>query len=311
MRFHAKAGLSSPFFFALVVLLGLVMPSFAAAQHPIGSFRAAPSAPVSHAAPARVHTGNHTNGTHAGKATSSAAAGSRAGANEFGVESFSASNSSTSDFGVTGFATIGLGSDPLSVQQILNPYPGFGFDFEHLTAIHRDDDIKALIDPATQVRLAQQNRRPRKSPQTGGGFIFLTGGGAYALPGDANSDGNADQDAEAAADQPGQQDPPGQRLQNEPQRPVSIVQQASEPSAESNEAAAAEEEAESLPDEGEFTLVLRNGREIEAVAFTRFADKIIYITTTGGRRTLALSEIDSDATVRMNQERGTPLQLPL
>lgn len=301
MRLHGIAGLSSAFGFVLVVLFVLVTPSFAAAQHSMGSYRAAPSAPVnvqvtarvSHAAPAsaRVYSPGHAGGTHTARVASSAT-GSNSGANHFGA--------------------FGWGEDPLPVQQILNPYPGFGFDFEHLTAIHRDDDIKALIDPATQVRLANAERRFRKSPRSSGGFIFLIGGGAYALPDDASADGNADQDAQVAADQQGQAQS-AESPHDASERPIIIIQQAGEPqpSAESNEAAAREEEAEPLPDEGEFTLVLRNGREIEAVAFTHSADKIIYITTTGGRRTLALSEIDSDATVRMNQERGTPLQLPL
>jgi hypothetical protein len=56
---------------------------------------------------------------------------------------------------------------------------------------------------------------------------------------------------------------------------------------------------------------LRSGQEIEAVAFTRVGDRIVYITTGGGRRTVAVREVDVDATVRLNQERGTPLQIPL
>lgn len=35
-----------------------------------------------------------------------------------------------------------------------------------------------------------------------------------------------------------------------------------------------------------------------------------YITRDGTRRTLAFSDLDADVTVRVNQERGTPLQLP-
>jgi len=56
---------------------------------------------------------------------------------------------------------------------------------------------------------------------------------------------------------------------------------------------------------------LRSGQEIEAVAFTRVNDRIVYITLNGGRRTVAVREVDIDATVRLNQERGTPLQMPL
>jgi hypothetical protein len=40
-------------------------------------------------------------------------------------------------------------------------------------------------------------------------------------------------------------------------------------------------------------------------------DQIVYITADGSRRTIAAADLDSDATVRINEERGTPLQLPL
>ena len=66
-----------------------------------------------------------------------------------------------------------------------------------------------------------------------------------------------------------------------------------------------------LPDVGQFTLVLRNGSQIQAVAFTRSNDRIIYITAEGNRRAIPISDLDSDATVRINEERGTPLSFPL
>ena len=72
-----------------------------------------------------------------------------------------------------------------------------------------------------------------------------------------------------------------------------------------------EEVAASVPDEGQFTLVLSDGRWIEAVAFTRSNDAIVYISPAGSRYTIAANELDSDSTLRVNQERGTPLQSPL
>jgi hypothetical protein len=62
---------------------------------------------------------------------------------------------------------------------------------------------------------------------------------------------------------------------------------------------------------GQFTLVLQSGKQIDAVAFTRTSDRIVYITADGNRRTIAASDLNSEATVRVNQERGTPLELPL
>ena len=269
--------------FGLARAVLLVIPTFTQAQRAMGNFRSAPSAPasapVAHSTAVRAYTGNRVNSARAVRT------GSPAGMN------------APADL---------VGSNGLSVQQILNPFPSYGFDFEHLAAIHKDDDIKALIDPATQAKLALAERRMRRRPKTASGFIFLDGGGAYALPVDPGADVNPDADAQAAQDQgqdQGQnQGAPQERAQQGSQRPEQ---------AESNDARLAQEQSESLPDEGEFTLILRSGQEIETVAFTRVDDSIVYITTGGGRRTLAIRELDVDATVRLNQERGTPLQIPL
>ena len=84
----------------------------------------------------------------------------------------------------------------------------------------------------------------------------------------------------------------------------------SQVSGQQDTAQPATEEQTPLPDVGQFTLVLQNGARVEAVAFTRMKDRIVYITADGSRRTLAAADLDSAATVRVNEERGTPLQLP-
>jgi hypothetical protein len=274
--------------FGLAAAVLLVLPTFSQAQHATGSFRAAPSAPAS--APAvrstavRAHAVNRASSGRSVKSASSIGANAPAG-----------------------FA----GSDGLTVQQILNPFPTDGFDFAHLAAIHKDDDIKALIDPATQVKLALAERRMRRKPKTANGFIFLDGGGAYVLPVEPGADLNADADAQAAQQQGQDQgQSPGQNGQVASQERAPRESQQVE-QLEANNERIALEQSESLPDEGEFTLILRSGQEIEAVAFTRVDDRIVYITVGGGRRTVALRELDVDATVRLNQERGTPLQIPL
>ena len=174
-----------------------------------------------------------------------------------------------------------VGGNGLSMQHISSPFSSNGFG----------------------------ERRMRRRPKTGNGFIFLDGGGAYVLPVDPGADVNLDADAQAAQDQGDQNQGQGQN-QGAPQERAQRGSQQTE-QAESNDARLAQEQSESLPDEGEFTLILRSGQEIEAVAFTRVNDRIVYITTGGGRRTVALREVDVDATVRLNQERGTPLQIPL
>lgn len=174
---------------------------------------------------------------------------------------------------------------PLSVQDLLNPFPGFGFNFEHLSAINQDLGIKAFIDPATQVRLAVAERVARNN-RFAPGFFLLDGGGSYVVP------LNNEQQPQA-------------------QQPIIIVQQpAPQQMVEQAPVPQPAEAAAPLPDEGEFTLVLRNGRQLQAAAFTRQNDKIVYITPDGGRRTFALGDLDSDATQRVNQERGVPIQLP-
>jgi hypothetical protein len=287
MRVHAKLWVAAA--------LLLVVPSFTFAQHASGVSRvqvsAPTAAPVSHAVIARTHGASHSAGTHVARSTSSGSSSLPAG----------------SSFGVN---TFGSGSDSLSVQQLLDPFPSYGFDFAHLTAIDRDLGMKAFIDPATQVRLAEAERRRRRIPRSGGGFVLLDGGGAYAIPDNSSADVNADQDAQSPDrqmrdNQPNDREADDQQGQGS-QQPIIVVQQ---PAAEAN--ATSQGDADQLLDEGEFTLVLRSGQEIEAVAFTHVNDKIIYITSGGWRRTLALSDVDTDATVRLNQERGTPLQLPL
>jgi hypothetical protein len=207
---------------------------------------------------------------------------SRAGSRSISSRTTKASNTSNAN------DVLGLnGGTPLSIQELLNPLPGSGFNFGSLSIINEDLGIKALIDPATQARLALAERFLRES-QFAPGYFLLDGGGYYAVPVDSDQ-------------------------QPQAQQPVVIVQQAPQPEATAQEAEEPPptEAAAPLPDEGEFTLVLRDGKQFQAAAFTRINDKIVYITPEGGRRTVAVADLDTDATLRINQERGTPLQLPL
>ena len=186
----------------------------------------------------------------------------------------------------------GFGEAPLSVQDLLNPVPGMGFDFSHLAAINGDLGIKAAIDPATQWRLAIAERLLRENrgfAGFGGGFIW-DGGGAYVVP-------EAPTAGEPAVAQPA------------PQPQIIVVQAA--PGSQPAPAEQTPPAPEPVPDVGEFTLVLRNGTEVQAVAVTRGNDSIIYITPDGNRRTMAAANLDSEATLRLNQEHGTPLNLSL
>jgi len=160
----------------------------------------------------------------------------------------------------------------------------------------QDIGAEAAIDPATQWRLAIAERVARSTGGAfaGGGYYLFDGGGAYAYPYPAEPS-----EAESSV--------PQQQQQQQPQ--VIVVQQA--PAQSTQSSAAAQTPEPPLPDAGQFTLVLHNGTQIEAVAFTQMKDRIVYITRDGSRRSLPLSDLDADATVRLNQERGTPLQLSL
>lgn len=320
MRMHGK--------FRIVAAFLLAVPSFAVAQHPpsisFSSSRAVAAArtrvptgaPAFRGASAPIHSSSRVAGSHVARASRSGVAASSSA----GVGANFNSNGVGSSAGID---AAGFAGDPISLQQLLDPYPTYGFDFEHLNAINRDLDLKAFIDPATQVRIATAERRLRHSPGvgTGSGFYVLNVGGAYAVPDDSSGDLNADQSEQAGSAQQGDdqlaQAQQPQRSQRE-QRPIIIIQQAVQPlTAESSGVGpgssedAAQEGTAPVRDGGEFILVTRDGMEIEAVAFTRVKDKIVYITSEGARYTLALRDLDSDETVRVNQERGTPLQLPL
>jgi hypothetical protein len=144
------------------------------------------------------------------------------------------------------------------------------------------------------------------------GFYLLSGGGTYWAP--ANSD-------EASVDQTNGDEAGGdqsfdQSGRNQSQRSNAVSQQTQDAQSDEEDSYspqdAAEQEAQDpIPDEGEFTLVLTDGRWIQAVAFTHANDSIVYITAAGSRYTIAANELDSDSTLRVNQERGTPLQSPL
>jgi hypothetical protein len=179
------------------------------------------------------------------------------------------------------------GGSAMTVQQLLNPAPGFGFDYTHLAAVNQNLDVRALIDPITQLRLRQAERLARETPFVSPIFFPAFDSGEPVV-----------------LEQPQQQQPPQVIIV---QQPVA-VQPA--PLADAEERAPAVPQAP-LPDAGEFILVLRSGSQISAVAFTQQDNRIVYITRQGVRRAVPLDQLDTAETVRINEERGTPLQLPL
>jgi hypothetical protein len=181
---------------------------------------------------------------------------------------------------------------PVPLENLLHSVLPRGYSYQYLSAMNQGRGIKAVIDPATEWKSGVGGRvSPGRGRFGGPGFYLLDGLGGYGVPDDSAS---ADS---APDDQPAQQ-------------PQVIVVQATPPSEQSYEQPAPDDSA-ALPDIGQFTLVLQNGVELQAVGFTRVKDRIVYITADGSRRTIGVGDLNSDATVRVNEERGTPLQLPL
>ncbi len=169
-----------------------------------------------------------------------------------------------------------------NLSQILNPVPGLGFDYSNLAALNHDLGVRAIIDPITQQELALSERLLQLTPTAPISSSFFASEPVVML----------------------EQQPPQVIIVQQPQPPVEQSTAEAPPSA-----APAAVEQPPLPDVGQFVLVLHDGTQIQAVAFTRQNDHIVYITTDGRRKSIAIGDLDTAATRRLNDERGTPLQL--
>ncbi len=165
------------------------------------------------------------------------------------------------------------------------PVPGLGFDFAHLAAVTRNVKVSdvSVLTTAQQFALAQPfaGVSPFFTP-------FLTSPPEVIVV----------------------EQPPVMLLVQQPR----VAEEAAEPvrtrTVEPQATAQPARPPERVPDVGEFVLVRRNGAVIFATAFTTSGDMLTYITPEGVRRSLRLSEVDIDTTMRMNEERGTTLHLP-
>lgn len=196
-----------------------------------------------------------------------------------------------------------VGGAPLSLEQLLNITPTNGFNWQHVNAINQDLPEKALIDPVTQLEIAQAERLLRSGSGAFSGAYILGGGYGYYVPEQMME--------EQAYPQPEQVQGTAQPAGGAEPR-VIVLQQA--PAAKANAEKTStqpEETAPIIPGADEFTLVLRNGQHIKAVAFSHLKNQIVYITPDGARKTIDAGNLDAAATVRLNQEKGTLLQLPL
>jgi len=269
-------------FFAVAAAF-LFFPGFVQAQHPIpvGGGRAPVSAPspgrTSQPSAAVVHVQNPGHTTRTRNVAPPVAARPA----------------------LVGDGSVFFDGTPFAIDPFLTPLSGFTFNGSP------DIGVMAFIDPATQLRLATAERFLRAANFTGT-FTPLYAGYGYPYPmetGEEQQPPAAEQSQQAPPQQ--QQQPQIIVLQQNPEAGRGPAQ-FGEPSAEANAG-----EVAPLPDEGQFTLILRNGQQLQAVAFTKSKDRIVYITPDGMRHTVPANDIDAAATKQINEERGTPLQLPL
>ena len=176
-----------------------------------------------------------------------------------------------------------------SAEALLIGAPGLGFDYTHLAAINRSLGVRALIDPVTQHRLALAREIRRETPVA---MPFLPWVPSVQV---------------LIVQSPPvvilQQPPATEELPGRAERTRYIER---EPEME----AAPTREYQPLRELEDLVLVRRDGQLIYAAAFSLQRDRILYITREGTLRSLPLAELDVDATLRRNEERGTILRLP-
>jgi len=169
------------------------------------------------------------------------------------------------------------------------PTPGLGFDFPHQAAVNGNLAVRALIDPVTQAQIALALRLRGFN----NGFVtpfFWGGGWGGGYPIVMETPGLVAQQPEAVSQPP----------------IVVVVPPAAQPAPAPQPAV----EQPPLPDPGEFVLVQRDGRLLFAVAFTAQPGHVVYVTKEGLRRSISLDQLDVDTTLRMNEERGSSIQIP-
>jgi hypothetical protein len=254
---------------ALATAFLLAGSAVAQAQHPAHHPAPVPVSTVRHANPPVVRTTGTTPHSHA---------------TLFNGTQTAASNSNTPLAG---------GLAPLSLQDLLNPYPSLPFSNNQSAYNNRQLAVMAAIDPITQFQIAQAERLLKLSPITTSGFAYFMPSEPYVV-------------SEPAPQQQQQQAPQIIILQ----QPAPAAQQPA-PAQSSEPTQAAPPPEAPLRDVGEFVLVKRDGAQILAIGFTRQGDHIVYITQQGLRRSLPLIDLDPTATEQANDDRGTPLRLPL
>jgi hypothetical protein len=189
----------------------------------------------------------------------------------------------------TSNARVTSGVDPIVSSVSFDGVPGLGFDYPHLAAISRGQNNNSSPHFSHNAHRGQDFFVP----------IFFGGYPYYS------NDFGYDQPEQ----QPVQQQPQPQIIVI--QQPVPAQQTADAGVDTSNLSASvpASQPSEPIPDVGNFILVRRDGRILFASAFSVVGTQLQYVTPEGIRRTVAVSELDPDATQQMNEARGTTVRI--
>jgi len=171
--------------------------------------------------------------------------------------------------------------------------PGLGFDFPHLAAISG-----ALRDGSFRFGHHHHFEQGSFVPILFGGYPYYADDLGY------------DQEEQQPAQQPVPQSQPQPQI-IVIQQPVPAQQGADSGSGTGNlsPSVSASQADAPTPDVGDFILVRRDGRILFASVFSVVGTQLQYVTPEGIRHTLAMSELDGDATQQMNEARGTTVQI--
>jgi hypothetical protein len=199
--------------------------------------------------------------------------------------------------------TVAVASGGANVESLLNgfPAPGLGFDYTHHAAVNRNLGTRALIDPLTQLRLAQAREIRREAP-----FIAVPA----VMPAIINNVQVIvlNQPPQVVVVQVPAADEHDHRDDDRVER-VRYVERVREPDPPRVPALS---EAASAPQRhaSELVLIRKDGTLAFAVGYLLREDKLIYVTREGLRYSMLLSLLDLDATREMNESLGTTLHLP-
>lgn len=209
-------------------------------------------------------------------------------------------------FRASDLAATNLGGAGQNVVTGRYPVPGLGFDYTHFAAVNRDLATRALIDPATQQRIAQslQTNRvpivpiPVLAVVNNVQVVVVLQPPMVILSEDEFSgpteSGQQRERRRLARELEEAEWAARERLQEARRAPR--VEEAAAPALPPRE----------VP---ELVLIRRDGALLFAVAYVLRGDRIVYVTREGHRQSVPLQQLDLEATREMNESLGTTLHL--